>query len=186
MKMIGGTGMPEMENNVLEVILKRRSCRKYAGEAIQEEKMKRILEAGLLAPTSMNKKPCEFYVITDKAVLQKLSKAKKMGAGMLSVCSAAVAVLADSGKSDVWIEDCACALSYMSLTATAEGVGNCWCQIRNRSTLMGKDAEGNVRKALGVTNEKMRLAGILALGMPASEAKPHTEDEADWKKVHKI
>ncbi len=178
--------MAEMENEVLEKILQRRSCRDFTGEAVPEEAMKHILEAGLLAPTSMNKKPCEFYLVTDKAVLEKLSRAKKAGANMLKDCSAAVAVFADSGRSDVWIEDCAAALSFMHLAAVAEGVGSCWCQMRRRRSLLGEDAEENVRQALGITDEKMRIVGMLALGMPKRIAEPHYEDEADWKKVYRI
>ena len=65
-------------------MLHRRSVRKYTAEPIPEEKLEKILQAGLLAPTSKNRKPCEFYVVRDKAVLKQLSEAKKLGAGMLS------------------------------------------------------------------------------------------------------
>ena len=40
-----------------DIILKRRSVRKYKDEAIPEETLKKILQAGLLAPTSRNLKP---------------------------------------------------------------------------------------------------------------------------------
>ncbi|MGN0094022.1 MAG: nitroreductase family protein, partial [Methanobrevibacter sp.] len=41
----------------------RRSVREYTGEDIPEEKLERIIQAGLLAPTSRNRKPCEFMVV---------------------------------------------------------------------------------------------------------------------------
>ena len=31
-----------------------------------------------------------------------------------------------------------------------------------------------------------RIAGILALGIPAEEAKAHSPADADWGKVHRI
>lgn len=60
--------------SLFETILKRRSVRTYTDEEIPEEKLEKILEAGLLAPTSRNRKPCEFYLVKDKEILEKLSK----------------------------------------------------------------------------------------------------------------
>ena len=48
---------------LIETILKRRSVRTYTDEEIPENKIEKILQAGLLAPTSRNRKPCEFYVV---------------------------------------------------------------------------------------------------------------------------
>ena len=168
---------------LMDIMLHRRSVRKYTEEDIPEEKLNMILQAGLLAPTSMNRKPCEFYVVRDKAILKKLSKVKSMGGGMLSECNAAIVVFGDSKKADTWIEDCSIALSYMTLMAQSQGVGSCWCQIHLRSSQLGKDAESGVREILSVP-DRYRIVGILALGMPAQEPKPHTLEEIDWNKVH--
>ena len=168
---------------LFDIMLKRRSVRKYTGENIPEEKLEKILQAGLLAPTSQNRKPCEFYVIKDKDILKKLSKAKKMGAGMLADCTAAIAVFGDSDKADTWVEDCSIALSYMNLMAVEQGIGSCWCQMHLRSSLLGKDAEDSVRDILSVPKQ-YRIVGILALGIPEKEAKAHTMEDIDWNKVH--
>ena len=48
---------------LMDIILKRRSVRKYLEEPIPEDKLEKILQAGLLAPTSRNLKPWEFYVV---------------------------------------------------------------------------------------------------------------------------
>ena len=180
---MGANGEDMME--LTDLILKRRSVRKYANEEIPEEKLEKIIQAGLLAPTSRNLKPCEFYVVRDPETLKKLSKAKTMGGGMLSGCGAAVAVFGDGARADTWIEDCSIAMSFMMLTAEEQGVGSCWVQIHLRSSLSGRDAEAKVREILSVP-EKYRIAGILALGVPAEEAKPHTPEDADWSKVHRV
>ena len=39
---------------LMDTLLKRRSIRKYTGEVIPEETLQRILQAGLLVPTSRN------------------------------------------------------------------------------------------------------------------------------------
>jgi nitroreductase len=166
-----------------EVILERRSVRKYTGEPVPENKLRKIIEAGLLAPTSRDRKPCAFFAVTDTETLKRLAGAKTAGGAMLRKCSAAVVVCADSEKSDTWIEDSSIALSYMNLMAVSEGVGSCWCQIHLRSSLRG-DAEQNVKDILGIENEKMRIVGILALGMPGEEKAARTAADADWGKVH--
>jgi nitroreductase len=62
--------------DLMSILLKRRSIRNYTDQDIPEESLKRILEAGLLAPSSRNLKPCEFYVIKDKDLLVRLSRTK--------------------------------------------------------------------------------------------------------------
>lgn len=166
-----------------EAILKRRSIRKFAPDEVPEEKLRAVLRAGLLAPTSMNKKPCEFYVVRNRETLQRLSQAKEHGAAFLAGAPAAIAVCADASKSDVWVEDCSIALAYMNLMAADLGLGSCWVQMRRRRSSAGEDAEATVLSILGVP-VGFRLVGLLALGVPAQEAAPHSPDEADFSKVH--
>ncbi len=173
-------------SDLINTILNRRSTRKYTGEPVSEEALEKILQAGLLAPTSQNRKPCEFYVVKNRETLKQLSKAKKMGAGMLSDADTAIAVFGDSRKADTWIEDCSIAQSFMMLEATELGIGNCWVQMHLRSSLLGRDAEENVKNILGIDNPDLRIVGILSLGMPAKEPVSHTTEDADWAKVHRI
>ncbi len=168
---------------LMGVMLNRRSIRQYKKETIPADKLKRILQAGLIAPTSMNRKPCEFIVVQDKPMLKKLSEVKEFGSAMIADSSAAIVVIASEQKADTWIEDSSIALSYMSLMATDLGIGNCWCQVHLRKTSEGKDAESAVRELLSLVDE-YRIVGILPLGIPAVEMKPHTWDEADFAKVN--
>lgn len=64
-----------MSKTVTEAIKYRRSVRKYKQEEIDEEKVKKCIENATLAPNSSNMQLWEFYHITDKKILQKLSKA---------------------------------------------------------------------------------------------------------------
>ena len=169
---------------LMDTMLRRRSVRKYTGEEISEQKLKMILQAGLLAPTSRNRKPCEFYVVKDRAKLEQLAKAKSAGAGMLADCATAIAVFGDTEKADTWIEDSSIALAYMNLMAVDQGVGSCWVQMHLRASASGKDAEENVREILGVP-EHYRIVGILALGMADEMPAPHSLEELETKKVHR-
>lgn len=168
-----------------QTIVHRRSVRTFTPEPIPDHKLEAIIEAGLLAPTSQNRKPCEFYVIRNKGVLQALSKAKQAGGGFLADCDAAIAVLGNGKRADTWVEDCSIAMSYMNLMAAEQGIGSCWCQIHLRSSESGVDAEETVRAILSVP-EEYRIVGILGLGIPAKEPPAHTAEDADFSKVHRI
>ena len=170
---------------LMDIILKRRSVRRYTDEEIPEKTLEKIVQAGLLAPTSRNLKPCDFCVVTDRETLKKLSRAKSAGAGMLADCAAAVAVFGDAEKADTWVEDCSIAMSFMMLAAQESGVGNCWVQMHFRTDASGRSAEENVKDILSVP-ERYRIPGILALGFPAEEARPHVPEDADLNRVHRI
>lgn len=86
-----------------------------ADEDIPEEKLEKIIQAGLLAPTSRNRKPCNFMVVKDRETLNKLSKSKRTGSKMLKGANTAIVVYADSDKADTWIEDSAVLSLYESL-----------------------------------------------------------------------
>ena len=96
---------------LMQAMMTRRSIRRYTDEKIPEEKLTRVLQAALLAPTSRDFRPCEFYVVEDRETLTALAGAKQAGAEMLKGAGAAIVVLADAVKSDTWIEDSSIALT---------------------------------------------------------------------------
>ena len=54
-------------------IFHRVSIRKYQKKPVEEEKIELLLKAGMQAPSACNQQPWEFYVVTDKETIQKLS-----------------------------------------------------------------------------------------------------------------
>ena len=171
--------------DLMDTMYKRRSVRRYTGEDIPEEKLDMIISAGLAAPTSRDLKPCEFYVVTNRDVLLELAGSKAAGGAFLKDAAAAVAVFADEERADTRIEDSSIALSYMNLMAAEQGIGSCWVQIHLRKGADGSDAEANCRRILSVP-DNYRIVGILSLGIPAGEVKPHDPSEKDMNKVHFI
>ena len=124
--------------DLLDVMLKRRSVRKYTDEEIPKEKLNRILQAGLLAPTSRNLRPCNFLVIENKETLKEISKSKAFGASFVKDANKAIAVIANGEISDTWIEDSSIALAFMHLMAAEQDIGSCWIQIHLRKSKLGK------------------------------------------------
>lgn len=56
-------------------IFHRISVRKYKDKPVEKEKIEQILKAGMQAPSACNQQPWEFYVVTNKDLIQKLSQA---------------------------------------------------------------------------------------------------------------
>ena len=55
-------------------IFHRTSIRKYQNKSVEDDKIEKILQAAMAAPSAGNQQPWEFYVIKDKTTLDKLSK----------------------------------------------------------------------------------------------------------------
>lgn len=171
--------------DILDVMYKRRSIREFKDEDISEDALNKIIQSALLAPTSRNRNPCEFYIIKDKNLLSELSDAKNAGSQFLKGANAAIVVAGDSKKADTWVEDSSIALTYMHLMAAAEDIGSCWIQIHMRKDKDNMDAESNVRKALNL-NDNYRIVGMMALGVPAIKREGKTIDDLDFSKVKEI
>ncbi|WP_302612263.1 nitroreductase family protein, partial [uncultured Duncaniella sp.] len=109
-----------------ELIINRRSIRKYTDEPIAQEDVRLILEAALLSPTSKSARAWQLVAIEDKSTLEQLAACKPAGAMSVAGCPLAIAVTVDSTKSEAWVEDASVAASYMQLQAAALGLGSCW------------------------------------------------------------
>jgi len=112
-------------SDVSEILIRRRSIRKFADEKLSSEETELILRAALLSPTSKNSRSWEFVVIEDKEMLEKLSKCKPNSASFLTGAALAVVVLGNPILSDVWIEDASIASTSMLLQAEDLNIGAC-------------------------------------------------------------
>lgn len=168
----------------ITMLQNRRSIRKYTDEAIPEEKLQKIVQAGLLSFAGRGLNPWEMIVVRDKEMLKKMSGCRAGCGTMLDGADAAIVVLGDSDKSDTIVEDCSIVMAYMHLMADTEGVGSCWMQGRLRSAEDGSSTEEYLRNLLHYP-EHMKLEAILVLGMPAQHPQPHTLEDLQYDKVHK-
>ena len=168
---------------LLEIMQNRRSIRKYTGEEVTEEKLRTILQAGLLSASSRGRRPWEFIVVKEKTMLEKMSQCRVGSAKMLAGADTAVVVLGMEDETDVWVEDCSIVMSNMHLMADSLGVGSCWVQGRLRQTPDGQTTEEYLRELLGFP-ENYRLEAILSLGMPKTRKPATALDELDMDKIH--
>ena len=61
-----GNQRQEPENQTLETILNRKSVRKYKDRPVEKEKIDKLIRAGMAAPSSRDRRPWEFIIVTDR------------------------------------------------------------------------------------------------------------------------
>jgi nitroreductase len=59
-------------NETLKTIAERYSCRDFADTALTDEQIKAVVEAGLAAPSGMNRQPWHIIIVTDKGLIEEL------------------------------------------------------------------------------------------------------------------
>lgn len=166
----------------LSLVEKRRSIRKFAQREVESEKTDVLLEAALRSPSSRGFNPWRFIVVTDRSLLENLSKAKQHGSSFLKNAPLGIVICGDPDKSDVWVEDCSIASIFVHLTATSLGLGSCWVQIRKRMHDGTKTAESYVRDILDIP-ENLRVESIVAVGYPDEMKSPHKKEDLQYEKV---
>lgn len=166
-----------------DLILKRRSIRKYTEQPLSTEQVELILTAALKSPTSKNAKSWQFIVVEKRDQLEALSKLKKSSQKIVSNSALSIIVLGDPIKSDVWIEDASIAAIMIQLQAEDLGLGSCWIQVRGRETESGIDSEEYVKDLFDIPMHLSVLA-VITIGNKAENKPPRIDDNLPWEKVH--
>lgn len=120
--------------DILEAIYQRRSIRKYTGKIVSDKIIKAIIQAGMYAPTAVNKQPWHFLVFRDRNKMEQLNvihpnsyMLEKAGTGIMVCCDELLEH--DKGYG---ILDCSAATQNILLTIHAMGLGGCWVGIYPR------------------------------------------------------
>jgi nitroreductase len=143
-----------------DAIRARRNVRNYTGDAVPEEHLRRIAEAGWRAPSAANRQHWDFVIVTDRARLGELSTVWR-AAGLIAGAAAAIALVLpvppDEGTRVVDQYDLGQATYAIMLAATDLGIGT------------GHSSVGDQPKAraiLGVPDTH-EVAYLLGVGYPA-------------------
>ncbi|PWK18555.1 nitroreductase family protein [Xanthomarina spongicola] len=109
-----------MEKTVSEAISYRRSTRVYKNESIDSEKVKQCLVNASLAPTSSNLQLWEFYHITNKETLGKMTKAC-LNQSAAKTSQQLVVVVA---RKDLWRKRAKANLDFLNKVYDKEGLSD--------------------------------------------------------------
>jgi len=155
-----------------DVILARKSVRKYVDRPVEKEKIAKCLEAARLAPSWENKQCWRFIVVRDKGVIAKLAKGFNFWAKSAPVFIVACGDPRRSGTShgqDYYLVDVAIAMEHLVLEAANLGLGTCW---------LGFFDEKEIKTLLGIP-KGIRVVALTPLGYPHPS-------EGVWEKVVKM
>lgn len=167
------------EKAILECMETRRSVRAYLPNAVPEEKLERILRAGLYAASGMGRQSAMILCVTDKALRDRLMR---MNAAIMGTpekdpfygAPCVLVVLADRSIPTA-VYDGSLVLGSMMLAAHAEGLGSCW--IHRAREEFDSDEGKAILHDLGVEGDYEGI-GHLIVGYTDGaepEAKPRRE-----------
>ncbi len=134
------------------------AVRGYQDRPIADDVVRRIVEAGRLTGSSMNRQPWRFVVVRDRDTLRRLGELARSGP-YIAGAPLAIAVAIEKA-SKFGVSDASRAIQSMVLTAWADGVGSNWAGFG------GLNAVGEL---LGVPSSYEVLA-VIPFGYPAGAA----------------
>jgi nitroreductase len=173
-----------MKHPLIEQLRQRRSARKFTAQTVEADKVELLVEAVLRAPTSRGRRPWDFIVIDEQAMLARLGSAKQHGSAFLGGAPLAVVVTADPEKSDVWIEDCSIAAIIVQLAAQELGLASCWAQIRLRPHNDYCSADEYLKALLDLPAGHV-VECVIGIGYPEESLPGHSADSLPYSQAHR-
>ena len=166
-----------------DVLNRRYSCRAFAARDIEQDKVARILEAGRVAPTAVNKQPVHIWAVSNPETLQAIKGVTRSnyGAPLLLVvgCRPDEAwVRRYDGKNGAEV-DASIVATYLMLAAENEGLATLW---------VGSFDPAILRDILPGT-EGYDLVAMINVGYPAPDSQPspmHSERKTVGELVTRV
>ena len=160
-----------------ELILARRSVRKYQAKAVEPEKLRALIEAVRLAPSASNTQPWKLILVDDAEIKDRVARAtfsKTFSFNQFTAEAPVIAVLAVEKHSVLtqvvgWLKgrpfylmDIGIAAAQFCLQATDLGLGTC---------MLGWFDEAEIKKILKIPRA-IRVALVITVGYEAENRQP--------------
>jgi nitroreductase len=146
-------------------IYTRRSIRKYQDKKVSEEDLKRVLKAGMFAPSAGNQQPWEFIVLNDQEIINKIAKVHPYSSPLVNA-QLGIVVCGNTSQlkyDEFWQQDCSAAIENILLEADSINLGTCWMGVYPVEKLVA-----SIKKILALP-EHVEPFGIISIGYPAEQ-----------------
>lgn len=166
-------------NETLQTMLSRRSVKKYQDKPVAKELLDTIVQAGLCAPSGLNKQSPIILVVTNKEVRDELSRLNAgkdpfFRADPFYGAPAVLVVLADKSV-PTYIYDGSLVMENMLLCAHSLGLGACWIH-RAKETFEMPEGKAILKK-LGIEGEYEGIGNcIVGYADMLAEDKPRKQN----------
>lgn len=123
------------EDAVLQNIMTRCSIRKFQQKDVAQDKVEKLLRAGMAAPSSRDMRPWHFVVVQGKGNIDKLASSNPRQGDKIRATPLIIIVCGDTTRMqegearDFWVEDVSAASENILLAAHAMGLGAVWTSI---------------------------------------------------------
>lgn len=171
--------------DALQAMLTRKSIKKYKPDLVPQELIAQIIEAGLNAPSGLNKQAPIILAVTNRQVRDELSK---LNAGKdpffrtdpFYGAPVVLVVLADKSV-PTYLYDGSLVMENLQLAAHALGLGACW--IHRAKETFETDEGKAILKSLGIEGEYEGIGNCI-LGYPDHDPdkKPRKENRVYYIK----
>ncbi len=171
-----------MPMSVYELILKRRTIRKFRQDRIDRKILEKLVNAARFAPSGANLQPLKYVIVDEPEKVDAVFKHVRW-AGYIApegnpregeTPVAYIIILNDPDIRKTGYElDAGAAAQNIMLTALEEGIGSCW---------LGSIDRDDIRRILNIP-EKYVINTAIALGYPAES--PVAEEENGSIKYYK-
>ncbi|TAH72871.1 MAG: nitroreductase family protein [Anaerolineaceae bacterium] len=164
----------------MDVIFNRRSIRRYKKQAVEEEKIEKLLRAAMQAPSAANQQPWEFIVVQNKENLEKLAGISAYSK-MVADAPLAIVLLGNEDRMRLqlhWEQDMAAAAQNILLEATHLGLGGVWLGVAPMQDRMDLISE------LYELKSRLRPFCVIPIGYPEEGQQHKLVDRYDPDKVH--
>ena len=113
-----------------DIMNRRYSCRAFSARVVEPEKVDRILEAGRVAPTAVNKQPVHIWAVSRPETLEAIKGVTRSNYG------APLILVVGSRPAEAWVRrydgkngaevDAAIVATHLMLAAENEGLATLW------------------------------------------------------------
>jgi len=162
-----------------ETLLKRHSTRAYQEKSVEEEKLEKIMGAGLHSASARNRQPYQVYVVKDKDLRKRIVETNnkvnfwmKEAAVIMVICIKADK-MPDQNTYEHNYLDAGIMTGNMMLAATAQGLGSCPCAAFDK---------GEVRKVLEISDDLKPIL-CLPIGYPREDKKGKIDLSKSYEKL---
>lgn len=171
-------------NEVLKAMHERRSTRKYKPDAVPRELIEQVVDAGLWAPSGMNRQSTIVVAVTNKELRDRLSEANRAIGGWPEgfdpfYGAPVVLIVLARKEAPTYLYDGSLAMGNMLLAAHALGLGSCW--IHRAKEEFESDEFKALLAELGVEGDYEGIGHcILGYIEQETQAQPRNENRAFW------
>lgn len=164
----------------MDVIFNRRSIRRYKKQAVEQEKIEKLLRAAMQAPSAANQQPWEFIVVQNKDGLEKLADISAYSK-MAADAPLAIVLLGNEDRMRLqihWEQDMAAAAQNILLEAAHLELGGVWLGVAPM-----QDRMDLISELYGLKN-KLRPFCVIPIGYPEDGQDHKFIDRYDPDRVH--